>query len=177
VNTYVALIRGINVGGKTTLPMKNLVQILEDIGCEKVRTYIQSGNAVFQCNKNRRSNLAIEISSEIMKRLGVEPKVLLLENAELQEAINNNPFKTDDGKTLHFFFLDSRPAHPDLEQLVSVKTPLEEFKLNEKIFYLYAPDGIGRSRLAAKVEQALGVQATARNWNTVRKLMIMAGQA
>lgn len=177
MNTYVALFRGINVGGKTTLPMKNLVQILEDIGCEKVRTYIQSGNAVFQCNKNRGSNLATEISSEIMKRLGVEPKVLLLEDAELQEAINNNPYETDDGKTLHFFFLDSRPAHPDLELLVSVKAQSEEIKLNEKIFYLYAPDGIGRSRLAAKVEQALGVLATARNWNTVRKLMTMVGQA
>jgi uncharacterized protein (DUF1697 family) len=177
VNTYIALFRGINVGGKTVLPMKDLVEILEGMGCEKVRTYIQSGNAIFQCNKDHSSNIGRDISSGILESIGFEPKVLLLEKAELQDAINNNPFDTDDGKALHFFFLDSHPTHPDLEQLLSVKSKSEEFKLNKCIFYLHAPDGIGRSKLAAKVEQALGVPATARNWNTVSKLMAMVEQA
>jgi uncharacterized protein (DUF1697 family) len=176
MNTYIALFRGINVGGKTVLPMKDLVEILEGLGCEKVRTYIQSGNAIFQCNKDRGRTIGKDTSSEILKRYGFGPKILLIEEAALQDAIDNNPYETGDGKALHFFFLDSHPAHPDLEQLMSIKARSEEFKLNKSIFYLHAPDGIGRSKLAAKVEQALGVPATARNWNTVSKLMAMVKQ-
>jgi uncharacterized protein (DUF1697 family) len=177
VKRYIALFRGVNVGGKSVLPMKSLVEIFEGLGCEEVKTYIQSGNAVFQSNNNRSSDIAKDISSEILKRYGFEPKVLLLEKAGLQETIDNNPFEIEDGKALHFFFLESQPTHPDLEQLMSVKSKSEEFKLYKNVFYLYAPDGIGRSKLAAKVEQALGVPASARNWNTVRKLMDMVGQA
>lgn len=177
MNTYIALFRGINVGGKNILPMKDLVEILEGMGCEQVKTYIQSGNVVFQRKKTPSNKLAGEISSNILEHHGFEPKVLLLEIAELQAAIENNPFKTEDGKALHFFFLDALPEHPDLERLMAVKSKSEEFKLDKNIFYLYAPDGVGRSKLAAKVEQSLGVPVTARNWNTVSKLISIARQA
>jgi uncharacterized protein (DUF1697 family) len=81
-----------------------------------------------------------------------------------------------EGKSLHFFFLASTPAKPDLDALAKLKSSSEEFKLGKNVFYLHAPDGIGRSKLAAKVEKALGVPATARNWNTVSKLMVMVHQ-
>jgi uncharacterized protein (DUF1697 family) len=103
--------------------------------------------------------------------------VLLLKVSELEDAIENNPFKTLEGKTLHFFFLESTPVKPDIDGLSNIKTNSEEFNLNKNIFYLYAPDGIGRSKLAAKVEHALGVPVTARNWNTVSKLIAMVKQA
>ena len=77
---------------------------------------------------------------------------------------------------MHFFFLESFPNTSNLEGLTAIKTDSEEFKLQNNIFYLYAPDGIGRSKLAAKVEQKLGVELTARNWNTVSKLSEMIKQ-
>ena len=77
---------------------------------------------------------------------------------------------------MHFFFLDSQPITPDLESLMAVKSKSEEFKLHKKVFYLYAPDGIGRSKLAVKVEKCMGIPVTARNWNTVSKLISMVEQ-
>jgi uncharacterized protein (DUF1697 family) len=174
VNTYIALFRGINVGGKSILPMKDLVEILEGMGLRKVRTYIQSGNVVFQSAQIQTAKTAREIGSKILETHGFAPAVLLLEVSELQDAVDNNPFGTTDGKALHLFFLESSPEDPDLEGLMAVKAGSEEFLLNKKVFYLCAPDGVGRSRLAARVEQSLGVPATARNWNTVSKLISMA---
>jgi uncharacterized protein (DUF1697 family) len=176
VNTYIALFRGINVGGKNILPMKDLVGILEGIGCDNVVTYIQSGNVVFQSKKKQLKNLTREISSKVSESYEFQPKVLLLEISQLQDAIDYSPFKTKDGKALHFFFLDSHPEKPDLEKLKAVKSKSEKFELINNVFYLYAPDGIGKSKLAVKVEQCLGVPVTARNWNTVSKLVSMVGQ-
>lgn len=176
VSTYIALFRGINVGGKNVLPMQALARIMEGAGCENVRTYIQSGNVVFDARLRHRDKLAGEISNEIANRNGFTPRILILERRELVDAIQNNPFGTDDGKALHFFFLDSRPDHSGLRALEDLKSKSEEFGLYKKTFYLYAPDGIGRSKLAARVERCLGVSATARNWNTVDKLMSMIEQ-
>lgn len=172
--TYIALFRGINVGGRNILPMRELAEILEGMGCEDIKTYIQSGNVVFRSKKKKSNKAPKEISSKILDSRGFEPKVLLFEISDFKKAIENCPFKTENGKTLHFYFLDSPPNKPDIEGLTALQSKSEEFKLNKNIFYLYAPDGIGRSKLAAKVERCLGVSATARNWNTVRKLMSMA---
>lgn len=173
VNKYIALFRGINVGGRNILPMKALVRVLEGVGCENVRTYIQSGNAVFQHREQDVSKITSEIGTTILETHGFEPKVLLLELRELREAIANNPFSTDNGKVLHFFFLSAVPDNPDLDKLAARQANSETFKLDHNVFYLHAPAGIGRSKLAANVEQSLGVPATARNWNTVKKLMAM----
>jgi uncharacterized protein (DUF1697 family) len=175
MNTFVALFRGINVGGKNILPMQGLVKLLEDVGCENVKTYIQSGNAVFHMPKDNAATLARRIGQEIMKGYGFTPHILLLDKAQLEEAVKHNPFNTGVGKALHFFFLDSRPQSPDLNGLKTIKTRSEEFKLHKNVFYLYAPEGIGRSRLVAKIEKCIGVPVTARNWNTVNKLISMAG--
>ena len=102
--------------------------------------------------------------------------MILLDAEELWQAIEANPFNATDGKTLHLFFLGSLPDKPDLAGLMKVKAKSEAFKLINKVFYLYTPDGVGRSKLAAKVEKGLGVAVTARNWNTVTKLAAMAGE-
>jgi uncharacterized protein (DUF1697 family) len=156
--------------------MRDLVRILERMGCKDVRTYIQSGNVVLRTAKGPTRGLAEEISSRIFKQHGFRPKVLLLSVSELEMAIEGNPFSTAEGKALHFMFLESKPKNPDLAGLMAVKSKSEQFRLNEKIFYLYAPEGIGCSKLVAKVEPALGVPATARNWNTVSKLIAMVKQ-
>lgn len=174
MHNYVALIRGINVGGKNTLPMKELVAALESIGCSNVHTYIQSGNVVFQSNSSA-GQLADTIAAEIERRQGFKPHVLVLSQSEFEQAINNNPFPEGmaDPKSLHFGFLDSIPRNPDMNTLEIIRAPSERFELAGKIFYLLAPDGVGRSKLAMKSEKALGVPMTDRNVNTVGKIMTM----
>ena len=101
--------------------------------------------------------------------------LLILDVNELENAIALNPFPEANAEpnTLHFFFLSSLPAKPDLEALESVKKASEQFRLIDKVFYLYAPEGVGRSKLAMKVEKVLGAAVTARNWRTVSKIMEM----
>ena len=155
------------------LPMKDLVVILKECGCDKIKTYIQSGNAVFDWHGKQKQSLASKLQSKISEQHGFSPEVLILTRSELASAIENNPFDTADGKALHFFFLISPPKSPDLEGLAGLKSETEQFKLHDKVFYLYAPDGIGRSKLAANACKYIQASATARNWSTVSKLMTM----
>jgi uncharacterized protein (DUF1697 family) len=176
MNTYIALLRGINVGGRNTLPMKELVVLLEAIGCRNVRTYIQSGNVVLQSENKSSSDLSKQIGFSVKKYHGFEPHVLLLQLKEFERAIAENPFSEaeSDPKALHFGFLDSVPSEPDLDKLETLKTTSEQFQLVDKVFYLHAPDGVGRSKLAASSEKSLGVSMTDRNWRTVCKIRDMA---
>lgn len=156
--------------------MKDLTTLLKNIGCTDVWTYIQSGNVVLNINRKDRRKFAEEISQNIFDQFGFLPEVMLLESSELQKAIDNNPYDTGNGKALHFNFLASPPPRPDLDTLTQIKSATEQFKLIDNIFYLYAPDGIGRSKLASKVEQCLGVPITGRNWNTINKLASMINE-
>ena len=176
MKTYIALFRGINVGGKNTLPMRELVAVLEDLGARNVKTYIQSGNAVFVSLGKEASQLSNAISREIKKRRGFEPNVLLLELEDIERAIRKNPFPeaATDSKALHAGFLASTPEKPDLGTLESLKSDSERFHLIDRVFYLHAPEGIGRSKLAANAEKLLGVPMTDRNWRTVCKIREMA---
>ena len=176
MKTYIALFRGINVGGKNSLPMKELAAILDDLQCQNIKTYIQSGNVVFESKENDPARLANKIGLEIKKRRGFEPYVLLLGLEKLEKVIKSNPFPEaeSDPKTLHVGFLASTPKDPDLKKLESIKSDSERFRLIGNAFYLHAPEGIGRSRLAANTERLLGVSMTDRNWRTVCKLMEMA---
>jgi uncharacterized protein (DUF1697 family) len=178
MKTYIALFRGINVGGNNMLPMKDLAALLEKLGLYSVKTYLQSGNAVFQHKAEDASQLSSRISAAIKESHGFEPRVFLLELAEMEQVMMSNPFPEAESepKTLHLYFLAAASQNPDLKTLDSIKQANEQFKLIDKVFYLYAPDGIGRSKLAARVEKSLGVAVTARNWRTVWKLMALAKQ-
>jgi uncharacterized protein (DUF1697 family) len=174
----IALFRGINVGGRNMLPMKELASILEDLGARNVKTYIQSGNAVFVSPEKNTLRLANDISREIKKRRGFEPHVLLLGLDDVERAMKKNPFPeattATDPRALHAGFLAATPEKPNLKALETLKSESERFRLIDKVFYLHAPDGIGRSKLAANVERLLGVPMTDRNWNTVCKIREMA---
>lgn len=176
MTTLIALLRGINVGGNNPLPMKELAALLTEMGLRDVRTYIQSGNVVFRCNVQNKAALAAKISAAIKAQRGFAPQVLLLEVAELRKAIADNPYPEaeTDPKSLSLLFLAEAPRHPDLKSLEAIKTASERFMLVDKVFYLHAPEGFGRSRLAARAEKLLGVAASGRNWNTVCKLAEMA---
>lgn len=171
MNTYIALFRGINVGRTRSLPMKDLIRILEGLGYQDIRTYIQSGNVVMRRDGKPTADDAVRISDAVGDEFGFSPNVLLLTQEELASAVEGNPFPTGEGKQLHFIFLDSEPESPDLDTLQAVKEPTEQFRLDGKVFYLYTPGGFGISKLAEKVERCLGVSATARNFNTVSAIM------
>lgn len=173
MTTYIALLRGINVGGHNILPMKELSTVLAEMGCQNVLTYIQSGNVVFQAEINDTKIFAEMISANILKSHGFGPKVWLMNQLELETAVNNNPFDTGNGKILHFCFLDDLPNVPNIKKLNELKTESESFELQARILYLFTPEGIGRSKLAAGLENCLGVPVTVRNWNTVQKLLSM----
>ncbi len=176
MTTYIALLRGINVGGANILPMKELASVLECMGLENVHTYIQSGNVVFQSTTTDANQLSQAIRTAVGESHGLAPEVLVLSIDDLHEAIAFCPFtKGDpDPKTLHLFFLASIPTDPDLDRLDEIRSTSERFQLAGLVFYLHAPEGIGRSKLAANVERAIGVTGTGRNWRTVTKLMSMA---
>jgi uncharacterized protein (DUF1697 family) len=175
MSTWIALFRGINVGGKNILPMKELVRELETVGLEDIRSYIQSGNVVFRSRISTPGKLATRIAAQIESSHGFSPRVLILSAEQLEQAIAANPFPeaATEPKSLHLFFLESTPASPDLAALASLCTKTERFHHAGTVFYLHTPDGVGRSRVATKVEKMLGVAATARNWRTVAKLQQM----
>ncbi|MBK1882386.1 DUF1697 domain-containing protein [Luteolibacter pohnpeiensis] len=170
---YIALLRGINVGGKAKLPMKELVTIFKSLGYQHVQTYIQSGNVVFESSSTIGTKEREKIRQAIGSQKGFEPAILAITAKQLRDVIQRNPFPSEGGKDLHVFFLDSAAKSPDLAKMQAIQTASEQFELQEHAFYLFAPDGIGRSKLAASVERLLGVSGTARNWNTVKKLESM----
>jgi uncharacterized protein (DUF1697 family) len=176
LTTWIALFRGINVGGNRILPMNELKALLEDIGCKHVETYIQSGNVVLEHSRADANLLARLISKAVQDSHGFEPKVLLITIEELEKIVRSNPFPDaeDDPKSLHVNFLATEPASAAVDAMNDIKAASESFSLIGNAFFLHAPDGIGRSRLAAKAEKLLGVSATGRNWRTVMKVLAMA---
>jgi uncharacterized protein (DUF1697 family) len=176
MKTRIALFRGINIVGRNALSMTDLKAVLEKRGCTDVHTYIQSGNVIFRSPTSSDARLAEDLTAAISKSHGFEPRVLILSRSELERAADGNPFPKakENPQTLHLFFLAELPKKPDLKALESLKAGREAFALTNRIFYLYTPDGFGRSKLAARAERLLGVEATARNWRTVTTLLAMA---
>src|SRR5688572_17447625 len=165
MNTYIALLRGINIGGKNKLPMKALTLLLEQERCVDVKTYIQSGNVIFRSRLSNPGPLAKRLSAAVARNHGFAPRVLMLGVDELERAAAGNPFPEADEnpKSLHLFFLDDKPEAPDWKAFEAVATMNERFELKDRVFYLYTPDGFGISKLSARAENLLGVAATARN--------------
>ena len=170
MSTYVGLLRGINVGGTGKLPMAELKAFLADLGCENVRTYIQSGNVVFDAAPGEWSE---RISDAIESSAGFRPRVLILTDDEFRSVAGGNPFPTDEPKAMHVYFLDGQPNWTAKAEMESVKSDLERFYITDAAVYLHTPEFLSGSRLAAKLESLIGVPATARNWRTVEKILAM----
>ena len=168
----IALLRGVNVGGNNKLPMKSFSNLLENLGCTKVATYIQSGNAVFE------GALSAEaLSQSIEDKHGFCPITFVLTLAALKKAHRNCPFATAgerDGKTVHVAFLDSSPPKNISEEFDAIKNENEHYAFSGKVLYLETPDGLSKSAIAAKMNRFLKMPYTVRNWNTVNALIALA---
>jgi uncharacterized protein (DUF1697 family) len=172
---YIALLRGINVGGHNKIKMADLKSLLEAMGLQKVKTYIQSGNVLFESQEEAKQ-LSRRIEDEINKKFGLTVPVVLRTAEEYERIIRNCPFATDDlkeGESVQIAFLAKEPSQEGINQLNSFKTDPDEFSINGKDVYLFFRQSIRDSKLAAQLPK-LGVPATVRNWNTVIKLDTMA---
>lgn len=177
MHQWLVLFRGINVGGNNIVPMKKLSEVLISMGCEEVKTYIQSGNVLIKHQQVNNTKLSVMIAEQVEKNFAFKPQVLVLGLNEFAQAAKQNPFPQaeQEPKSLHLFFLSQEAQSANLNDLLLLKNPSESFELIGNVFYLHAPQGIGRSKLATKVEKCLGVPTTARNWNTVQKLLVLCG--
>jgi len=175
---HVALLRGINVGGKNKLPMRDLAVMFEDAGCGNVRTFIQSGNVVFRTEAKDLARLQKRIEDAIEKSCGFRTGVVLRSSAELKDIIRRNPFAKRSGiepNRLVVSFLTGAPAPESKQRIAQIKVGPEELVLDGRELYIYYGGGIGSSKLTpAVIERALKVSGTARNWNTITKLLEMA---
>lgn len=169
--TYVALLRGINVGGNNILPMQDFRESLAKLGCTDVTTYIQSGNAVFR-HPASALDLSAAISNSIEEGFGFRPRVMLLTADEFSTIAAANPFVKEvvEPKLLHIAFLRNPAENADLERMAALAAEGETYHLSDTAFYMHAPNGFGHSRLAGAVEKCLCVEMTARNWRTVSKI-------
>lgn len=172
MQTWIALFRGINVGGRNILPMAKLKALFEALNCKDVRTCIQSGNVVFASRVRSKTSLTRRLLDAVEREFAFRPKLILLTVGEFSDAKDNNPFPDaiSAPKTLHFLFLDSAPKSPDIDAIAKLATKTEAYKLMGSVFYFHAPDGLGDSKLAAKAERNLGVIATGRNYATIEKI-------
>ncbi|WP_328354352.1 DUF1697 domain-containing protein [Streptomyces sp. NBC_00445] len=178
MTTYAALLRGINVGGSRKVPMAELRTLMEGLGYDGVRTYLQSGQAVFSSGHGDEESLAAELTRAIEKHFGFGVDVIVRDHAYLKAVAEACPFPAADleAKQLHVTYF-SAPVDPDRFAEIDQAAYLpEEFRLGDRALYLYAPNGLGRSKLAehlSKPRLNKGVIATSRNWNTVVKLVEM----
>ncbi len=176
--TYISLIRGINVGGHKSVKMDQLRTSAEGLGFQRVRTYVQSGNLVFESAKQSPSTLSKKIEGVILKEFGHAAAVITKTSNEISEAIQNNPFlkqKAIDITKLHLVFLSAHPQSADVKKLDAISSGDDQYRWREDVIYLYLPNGAGESKLAnAAFEKLLSVRATTRNWRTVNNLQQMA---
>ncbi len=169
------MLRGVNVGGHNMLPMKELRELLSELGYRNVRTYIQSGNYVFRSEETNADLLAENVVSGIERSFGFKPEALALTLEQLDAAIEQCPYPGRiDASGVHLFFLPQLAADTDLVALEVLRKETEAFSLTERVFYLSAPDGIGRSRLAAEVERHMPASLTARNLRSVSRITELA---
>jgi uncharacterized protein (DUF1697 family) len=175
---YAALLRGINVGGSRKLPMADLRALIEGLGYDNVRTYLQSGQVTFADDHRDEDSLAAELTGAIEKRFGFVVDVIVRDHAYLKAIADACPFPAAEleAKQLHVTYFSAPVDEERFAEIDRAAYLPEEFRLGDRALYLYAPDGLGRSKLAehlSKPRLNKGVIATSRNWNTVVKLVEM----
>jgi uncharacterized protein (DUF1697 family) len=173
VDVHVALLRGINLGGKNRLPMKDLAAMFTDAGCGSVTTYIQSGNALFQASSGLARRIPALIEKAIAERFGYQVPVVTRTGGDLLRIVRGNPFLragADEG-TLHVAFLAGAPAAARVKALDPERSPPDGFAVRGREIYLHCPKGFARTKLTnAYFDSKLGTMSTVRNWRTVLKL-------
>ena len=186
MNVFISLLRGVNVGGHNKIPMAELKRLYESLDLTNVRTYLQSGNVVFESGEQAASKLAVSIEAAIEQAFGRAVAVLVMDARDFQRIVDGNPFLYEGNETtpnLYVTFLYANPSTLTLSNLDSYldsyidkidENKTDEFRVAGKAIFLFCPQGYGRTRISNDFfERKLGVPATTRNWNTVLALQKM----
>lgn len=172
---HVALLRGVNVGGKNRLPMKALADVFTSLGAKRVTTYIQSGNVVFAAPAALAKKLPGLVEAALEKEVGVTSPILLVSADELERALATNPFAAEDPARLSITFLREAPTKERIAALDPNRSPPDRFAVDGRFFFLHTPNGIGKSKItSAWVDTKLATIGTNRNLDTVRALLDLA---
>lgn len=179
-STYIALLRGINIGSHKRMKMEKLRASCEGLGFAGVRTYIQSGNVIFQATKLSPSELAKKLAECIVTDFGFASEVILRSREEMKTIIDNNPFAKErgmDSPKLHVVFLPEAASAAALKKLQELTLAPDRVTIGNKEIYFYFPNGVSGSSLwKHPLDRVLSVTGTMRNWNTVNSLYEMAGE-
>jgi uncharacterized protein (DUF1697 family) len=174
----VSMLRGVNVGGHNQIKMEALRALYEKLGLRDAQTYVVSGNVVFRTKERNLTALAQRIEDAIERDFSFRPAVVLRTTSELRGVIARNPFANRRGIDPSKFlvtFLAEDPSMEGREQVLKIKAEPEELFIDGREVYIYFPNGIARPKLSwATIAKALGTSGTARNWNSVRKLLEIA---
>jgi uncharacterized protein (DUF1697 family) len=187
VPTYVALLRGINLGGNKKVPMADLREVVTSLGHADVATYIQSGNVVFSTDQSDTEALAAALEQAVAETIGVRARVVVLSREELAQVVRDNPYADEPNpRAVHAVFLSGQPG-PEVaervagaQQQVAQRGSRDAAQVIGRTIFLHTPDGYGRSDLAAEIvklgqRKTDSVTGTARNWATVTRLVSMCG--
>jgi uncharacterized protein (DUF1697 family) len=174
--SYLALLRGINVGGKNKVLMTHLSDMFARAGCKNVRTFIQSGNVIFDGSAKVSAQVPRLVAEQIAETLGYTTPVVLRSLAELEETVSSNPFLNagSDVELLHLMFLAAHPEASKVAGLNPQRSPGDEYIVRGREIYLRLPNGVRETKLTnAYFDSKLATISTGRNWRTVTKLLEM----
>jgi uncharacterized protein (DUF1697 family) len=178
MQTYISILRGINLGGHNSIKMYELKNLLSKRGLKNIETYIQSGNVIYQHKSISNAKLDTFIQDEILQQFKFEVPVITLTIDELKAIAKSNPFSKDKKKDTLFFhitFLSDEPQKENLDKIICLSYPPDEFIIIGKTVYLYCPNGYGNTKLSNKfLENKLKLSATTRNWKTTKELISIA---
>lgn len=176
--TYISLLRGINVGGHRKIPMAELRALYSSLGFDHVQTYIQSGNVVFLTTKSSEAAIVNLLESAILHRFGFDVSVIIRTARELKTIVANNPFvnhRDAHDKSLHVVFLPKKPTTSQAKALNDLDRGADDFALIDREIYLLLKNGVSGTKLLPSVfEKLLDMPATARNWRTANILLEMS---
>ncbi len=172
---YIALLRGINLGSHKRIKMADLVKAMELLGFKNVKTYLQSGNVIFEDDSTNEAKIAENIGIKINQIFGFQVNVIIRTEDELENIVKGNPFAKDANiqpDKLHVTFLSDMPDSETISDLDIKKDENEKFEVAGREVYLYCPNGYARTKLTNDVfEKKLNTTATTRNWKTTNKLL------
>jgi uncharacterized protein (DUF1697 family) len=173
---YVALLRGVNVGGKNKLPMKELVAIFAEAGCSEPRNYIQSGNVIFNSTASLAKRVPGIVEGQVEQRFGFRTRMVIRTLEQLRHVANNNPFllKGSDDALLSVMFLADSPDPATIARLDPDRSPPDTYVVQEDAIFMCTPNGLAKTKLTnAYFDSKLRTVGTSRNWRTVLKLLEM----
>jgi len=175
MNTYMALLRGINVSGQKKIPMADLRGLLTKSGLQNVQTYIQSGNIIFQSSEENVRKLEEKIHGAIKIHFGFEVPILIKTYKQLQQIFDACPFSEEKKINSYFILLYSTPNVKLVDEVSKTSYPNEEFIITNKCIYFYCSTGYGKAKLNNNFfERKLKITSTARNYRTMVKLLAMS---